>query len=384
MRKTALRLVLFYLSLLFALQATAEDQWQGVQRIVAVGDVHGDFEHFVDVLRNAGLINRRRNWIAEDTHFVQVGDLPDRGPDTDKIIELMQKLEEQAERAGGMVHALLGNHEVMNIYGDLRYVHPGEYEALRSGQSRRLRNDFYDRYVAQVLANDPEATIDDALRDQFNAQVPLGFVEHRAAWSTRGPFGSWVVGHNTVIKINRTLFLHGGIAPDVVGKSIREINDQIKAELQGGGSADALSGGAGAGQPSLSETETGPLWYRGLAQNDEAAEQANLDAVLEFYDVDRIVLGHTPSLSTILPRFDGKVILIDTGISEYYGGQLGSLLIENNELIALQRGETFKIPTGEEPLLPYFKAILEVESKSSSLQQIILNLETPPGQSTPQ
>ena len=183
MRKTALQLLLICLSLWFTLQATAEDQWQGVQRIVAVGDAHGDFEHFVDVLRNAGLINRRRNWIADQTHFVQVGDLPDRGPDTDKIIELVQKLETQAESAGGMVHALLGNHEAMNVYGDLRYVHPGEYEALRSRQSRGLRNDFYDRYVAQLLANDPESTIDDALRDQFNAQVPLGFVEHRAAWS---------------------------------------------------------------------------------------------------------------------------------------------------------------------------------------------------------
>jgi hypothetical protein len=112
----------------------AQSEFSGVERIVAVGDVHGDYDEFVRVLREAELINRRRNWIAGETHFVQVGDLPDRGPDTDKIIELMKKLEQQAEEEGGKVHALIGNHEAMNMLGDLRYVDPGEYAAFRSSK----------------------------------------------------------------------------------------------------------------------------------------------------------------------------------------------------------------------------------------------------------
>jgi len=85
----------------------AQSEFLGVSRIVAIGDVHGDYDSFVEVLLEAELINRRRNWIAGDTHLVQVGDLPDRGPDTDRVIELLRKLEKQAADAGGRVHALI-------------------------------------------------------------------------------------------------------------------------------------------------------------------------------------------------------------------------------------------------------------------------------------
>ena len=96
------------------------------------------------------------------------------------------------------------------------------------------------------------------------------------------------------------------------------------------------------------------------------------------------MLGHTPSLSTIIPRFGGKVLVIDTGISEYYGSHLVSLLIENDELITQQEDEQFRIPTGDEKLLPYFKAVAEVESESQALRQLIFNLESPPPESIQQ
>ena len=161
--------------------ASAEDQWHGVERIVAVGDIHGDYENYIKVLTAAGLINRRGNWVADDTHFVQLGDLPDRGPDTDEIIRHMQKLERQARRRGGMVHALIGNHEAMNVLGDLRYVHAGEYEALRSRRARTLRDNLYARLVARLSAGDPEFVADDTHREEFDRHYPLGFVEHRRA-----------------------------------------------------------------------------------------------------------------------------------------------------------------------------------------------------------
>ncbi len=92
--------------------------------------------------------------------------------------------------------------------------------------------------------------------------------------------------HNAVIKINRTLFLHGGISPEVLDMSITEINEQIRLELNGGLEEE----------PGLSEKETGPLWYRGLATNAEEIEKAHLELVLATYDVDRVVIGHTPGL----------------------------------------------------------------------------------------
>jgi hypothetical protein len=188
------------------------------------------------------------------------------------------------------------------------------------------------------------------------------------AWSVDGEFGSWVRAHNAVIRINRSLFLHGGISPEVLGTSISEINDRIRSDL--GGTLEEVLG--------LSETQSGPLWYRGLANNDEAMEQAHVEAVLAFYDVDRIVVGHTPGLGTIVPRFGGKVLVIDTGISAYYGGHMASLLIEGDKLIALQNGVARPVPLGEEPLLPYFRSIAEQESIPAALQNLIESLSIAP------
>ena len=84
--------------------------WEGVERIVAIGDLHGDYENYLAALKAAGLVDRRGKWIGGETHLVQTGDLPDRGPDTGKIIEHIQRLGKQAQRKGGRVHNLIGNH----------------------------------------------------------------------------------------------------------------------------------------------------------------------------------------------------------------------------------------------------------------------------------
>ena len=103
----------------------AQDTFPAVERIVAIGDVHGDYGQFLAALRQSGLVDGKGNWSGGRTHFVQTGDIPDRGPDTRKIIDFLTELTKQAEKAGGRVHALIGNHETMNVLGDLRYVHPG-------------------------------------------------------------------------------------------------------------------------------------------------------------------------------------------------------------------------------------------------------------------
>lgn len=347
----------------------AEDQWQGVERIVAVGDIHGDYDNYIRVLRDAELVNRRGNWIAGETHFVQLGDLPDRGPDTDKIIEHMQRLEKQAAEDGGMVHPLVGNHEAMNVYGDLRYIDPNEYRALRSRRARTLRNNLYEEHVRQLTAANPEFVPDEGYRDSFDELYPLGFVEHRMAWDTaQGRFGSWVAQHNSIIKINRSLFVHAGISPRFLEMSIAEINERVRTELSG-----VLPE-----EPGVSEAEDGPLWYRGLASNDGPEEAAHVDALLARYDADRIVVGHTPGLGTVVPRFGGKVLVIDSGISEYYGGYLASLLIEDGRMHTLQRGESIEIPTGDADLVPYFEAILELESEAAALQRFVNALKAGP------
>ena len=139
--------------LIFTAAAFGQATYSGIGRIVAVGDVHGDYETFVTVLRSAGVIDKSNKWTGGATHLVQTGDCVDRWADSRKVLDLMINLERQAERSHGMVHALLGNHEAMNIYGDLRYVTAGEYDSYRSGGSIQLREHAYD-----VLADPPTET----------------------------------------------------------------------------------------------------------------------------------------------------------------------------------------------------------------------------------
>jgi len=340
------------------LAASIQDDWQGVERIVAIGDIHGDYDNYMAVLKNAGVVNRRGRWAAGKTHVVQVGDIPDRGPDTLKIIEHLQKLEKQSKKAGGRLHLLIGNHEHMNITGDLRYVHPGEYEAFETRNSKQLRNNYY-AYVVNTLEQQREAllasggdpsnlpVVDDDFKRDWYAEHPLGFVEHRLAWQQGGELFEWIAAHNTVIRINDVLFLHGGLSAELLPLSITDINDRVRAELN----REDFEG-----EP-LGTADNGPLWYRGLARGDEVAERAALNRVLDHFGAKMIVLGHTPDLNAITPRFGGEVVIIDTGISAYYGGHLASLLIEDGAVTAIHGQHRLPLPKDTAEILPYFEAL---------------------------
>ena len=335
-----------------------QDDWQDVDRIVAIGDVHGDYDNYIAVLKEAGVVNRRGRWAAGKTHVVQVGDIPDRGPDTLKIIQHLQKLEKQAVKAGGYLHLLIGNHEYMNITGDLRYVHPGEYEAFETRNSKQVRDNYYN-YVAGTLKQQRETAetnggdashlpvVDDTFKQNWYAEHPLGFVEHRLAWQKGGELFEWVAGHNTIIRINDTLFLHGGLSDELIPMTLRDINNRVRAELN----REPVKG-----EP-LGTASFGPLWYRGLARGDEATERAALQAVLSHYGAETIVLGHTPDLNVITPRFDGRVIIIDTGISAYYGGHRASLLMEDGAKTALHGTHQQALPDQAAEMVPYFQAL---------------------------
>lgn len=346
---------------------SVQDEWDGVERLIVIGDLHGDYDNYFDVLLNAGLINRRGNWTGGDTHLVQIGDVPDRGPDTDRIMEHLMRLERQAERRGGKVHVLIGNHEFMNVIGDLRYVHPGEYEAMISRNASRLRDAYFRQVVEALQAQEEPPVIDEAFRTQWYEQYPLGYVEHRLAWQPGGRFNEWVSGHNSIIRINDILFMHAGLGPDMLEKSITEINQQIRREILGDINFET----------SLGESETGPLWYRGLALNPESTEASHLQAVLDTFQVNRLIVGHTPSLGVITPRFGGQVIITDTGISSYYGGHKASLLVENGRLFALQADESVPLPADTAGMIPYFQKMLDLKPDNQRLMNHLEYLQNP-------
>ncbi len=101
-------------------------EFEAVDRIVAIGDVHGAYDTFVENLKATGLVDDALDWIGGKTHLVQTGDVLDRGPDSRKAIDLLMKLEPQAGAAGGRVHALIGNHEFFNAVGALDYLSDAE------------------------------------------------------------------------------------------------------------------------------------------------------------------------------------------------------------------------------------------------------------------
>lgn len=316
-----------------AAPAFAQSQWDGVDRIVVIGDLEGDYAKFEDMLRVSGLIDTDGDWAGGESHLVQLGDIPDRGPDSRAIIDHLRRLEPQARRAGGYVHALIGNHEAMNVEGDLRYVHPGEYAAFADRRSERRRSQFYRATQRHLRANPPESGVpvfDDAFRARWEDAHPLGWVEHRLAWEVSGEYGQWIADHNAVIRINDTLFMHGGLGPSFADAPRDAMNDAVRSALRGEPSA---------AYPDILVNQEGPLWYRGLSLHEEQAEQAHLDALLAFHNVSRIVVGHTKRAPTVLPRFNGRVLITDIAVPAGYQDPHAFLLIESGAPVTVHRGQ---------------------------------------------
>src|SRR5690349_17370985 len=165
---------------------------QQPQRIIAVGDLHGDYSAWQDIARGAGIINPKGHWAAGRTILVQMGDVTDRGPDSLKIVRSLQQLEREARGKGGRVIVVLGNHEAMNLLGDNRYTTAGEYAAFADAQSAARRDRVYEANRAQLEAfartQDPKVT-PEQVRTKWMAEHPLGWVEHRLAWGPTGDLG---------------------------------------------------------------------------------------------------------------------------------------------------------------------------------------------------
>jgi hypothetical protein len=348
----------FLLLLLFVLAAPAQDSFTGVKRIVAVGDVHGGYDEFIAVLRAAGVIDASNKWSGGETHLVQTGDCLDRGAESRKVLDLLITLEGQARRAKGRVHALLGNHEAMNLYGDLRYVSAGEYEAFKTPQSAELRDRAYEELA------DPAKKNDAAYRSKWYEEHPLGWIEHRQAFGPSGKYGKFIRERPAIVKINDSMFLHGGISPKYTDTTIEEMNKRIRAELR---DFKLLNGG-------LVTAEDGPLWYRGLATDSEDDLSPFVDQILKSFGVARIVIGHTPTAGAVMPRFGGRVALIDVGLSKAYNQSPACLILEEGKAFALHRGTRLELPSGTN-LSGYLAAAAKLDPPGTNLRKFVESLQ---------
>jgi hypothetical protein len=328
-------LVLFLLFLFTQLcSAGIKCVWSGVAKIVAVGDIHGDYKNFILILKGTGIVDENLNWAGGKIHLVQTGDVMDRGPDARKVFDLLMRLEKEAEKAGGRVHALIGNHEFMNIAGisfDFPdYVTPEQFvsflpDKYREKKEREFKekaseknhisneNKNLNKYWTQLIKNDRGAR--QQYIDAFNNK-----------------YGKWILKHNTVIKINDTIFVHGGISETYSTWKLKDINMHVRRELKGLEPYKLVYEGGG------------PLWFRDLAQKDENVYKQDVDSIFTNLKSKFMVIGHTPRTGSIvvlkdnMNRFQGRIWIIDTGISEYYGGHLSALIIENDNFIVWGEG----------------------------------------------
>ena len=341
--------------------------------VVAIADVHGDFDDFVAILQHSGLIDKQNHWAGGKAVFVQTGDLIDRGPKPREVMDLMMALEKEAPQTGGRVVPLLGNHEMMNLMGDLRYVTPENYASFADSNSEQRQKSAYHLYVkwrsghTQLLTELPQPM--EITEAEWMARHPLGFVEHAEAFGPSGTYGKWVRGHAALVEIGGVIFLHGGIDPSLAHLKLDTINGHVRDEIKAFDEATQylldkniilpfftlpeITAVVQAeitaerksqvpadpqGQARLvqflgygewfSVRVDGPLWFRGYDKWTEEEGMAQIGKILEAYDAAHIAVGHTVQRGgRIRPRFGNRVFLIDTGmLSSYYPGGRPSAL----------------------------------------------------------
>ncbi len=230
-------------------------------RVVAIGDLHGDLAATRRALTLAGVIDKDDHWTGGKTTVVQTGDVLDRGGDEEAILQLFERLEGESAAAGGAFVWLLGNHELMNAAGDFRYVTDAGWA------------DFADR--AKVF-------------------------------EPGGEYARMLSGQDVATIVGDTVFSHAGFLPTWTSDLVA-INRSARCWLDGHGPI-----------PEVIQAEDGPLWTRAWGGPD--ADCDHLRQVLVALGVARMVVAHTPQETGANSLCDGALWRIDTGMSAAYGG----------------------------------------------------------------
>jgi hypothetical protein len=261
--------------------------YNNVPRIFAVSDIHGEYEALVALLQQSGVIDDRMHWSWGEGHLVVVGDVFDRGDRVTECLWLIYRLEREARSAGGRVHYVFGNHELMVLRADHRYVNQGYLNGL-----------VFETAIAY--------------QDMFGPDMELG---------------RWLRSKHAAVKVNDILYVHGGISPGAVDLdlSLEELNESLRRsvdvrsyELVFNDTLWFISG------------NNGPLWYRGYIDRPDyaAATSEQLDMVLDYYDATAMVVGHTET-DEVGVLYDGRVFSVDVPFERL--GTLQGLLWEEGK-----------------------------------------------------
>ncbi|WP_431293388.1 metallophosphoesterase [Pedobacter sp. P26] len=250
------------------------------EKMFIVSDIEGEFEGFRKLLVANKIINEKYEWTFGKGHLVICGDLFDRGLSVTESIWLIYKLEGLAKAAGGYVHTILGNHDIMNLSGDLRYVQPKYMES------------------AKILG-----------------------VDYLSLYGVDSELGKWLRTKNTIEKIGDNLCMHAGVSPVInsLGLSVADINKLCRPYYD---KVKVLKGVGDAKIDPFFKGESSLFWYRGYFFDPKATEAEVLET-LRVFGVKRIVVGHTIVPENIGFYYGGKVLGID--VNRHSGDHQGAL-----------------------------------------------------------
>lgn len=251
-------------------------------KYLALSDLEGNIEGLVMLLKGAKVMNDKYQWTFGDGHLYVLGDMFDRGKYVSQCLWLIYKLEQEAMANGGKVHFILGNHDVMNLIDDMRYVH-------------------------QKYFNNAE---------KLNKPL-LSLYDHDTE------LGRWLRSKNIIEKAGNTVFVHAGISPQVAAlkDNLDVLNQYGKSKIMGtcvSNNCKVATGGSASGL----------FWYRGMANND--LSQKEVDDIAATFGAEHIVIAHTIRYKTIQPVYANKIIMIDLDHKENTkNGFMGALYYEN-------------------------------------------------------
>ncbi len=356
-------------------------------RLVAVGDVHGDLAAFRGILAQAGLIREDGAWSGGDAVLVQLGDLIDRGPSTRGVLDFVMALEKDAGKNGGNVVILLGNHEVMNMTGDLRYVPAESFAEFADAGSAKRREEAWTALQAYVLRRAgelgrPGVRVGPDEKDAWLAAHPPGYLERQEAFGPDGVYGRWLREKSAIRVVEKTAFVHAGVSPAYAKTPPPELDRLVHADLAVFDAErkefvreglilpffdfvettravreqlDALGASGKASERRKDyekfldfgrwtmNSEDGPLWFRGYDRWTDAEGAVEVPPLLSAEGVERFVVGHTVQRGGhVRARFENRVFLIDTGMldSKFFpGGRASALEISDGAIDALYPGE---------------------------------------------
>ncbi len=341
--------------------------WKDVTRIIAVGDIHGGYDNFVKILKKAELVDDMLKWSGGKTHLVQTGDIMDRGDNTREVFDLLMRLQKEAAEAGGKVHVLIGNHEEMNITGIVfrqpRYVSPKQFASFLPDDFRQKKENGFRKQLhnfSEIEANSDPTLLDSYFETKWEKLMKDKNLQKLYVDTFNRDYGRWLIEQNIAIKINDIIFVHGGISERYSKWPLQRINEVLLEELDVYRLAYKRRINPKKRREMLYMHDS-PLWNRDLALKDEQSYGKIVDKILKNLGAKYMIIAHTPSGSPVIPetekdeilfrtRFDKKIWMIDTGISDFYYGILSYLSIENGEFFMTEWRD--EIITEEEPFEP--------------------------------